>query len=187
MRPRVSRGRCLAAGVLPALKSCLCLAVLSLFYVSPNAPPQCSNTDGCCYVQTTNMYVTAAPSALSRNFLQSSFLSSQCITNSNAFHMDGECDLKQRMAPPATATLPLPALISSSVAIDAPCTCPPRCCCTIYGLLQITQSLAAPSANTQSFDATIEVNGSTSVLGKSNLLLQGPASHFFPLVFAAHF
>jgi hypothetical protein len=55
-----------------------------------------------------------------------------------------------------------------------------------YGLLQITQSLAAPSANTQSFDATIEVNGSTSVLGKSNLLLQGPASHFFPLVFAAH-
>jgi hypothetical protein len=150
MRPRVSRGRCIAASVLPALKSCLCVAVLSLFYVSPNAPPQCSNTDGCCYVQTTNMYVTAAPSAQSRNFLQAGFLSSQCITNSNAFHMDGESDLKQRMAPPATATLPLPALISSSVAIDAPCTCPPRCSCTMGFCKLLNRSQRHPPTRNRS-------------------------------------
>ena len=186
MRPRVSRGRCLAAGVLPALKSCRCVAVLSLFYVSPNAPPQCSNTDGCCYVQTTNMYVTAAPSALSRNFLQAGFLSSQCITNSNAFHMDGECDLKQRMAPPATAALPLSALVSSSIAIDAPCASLPRSSCTN----SICQFLNHLQLHLPTLNRSMQLSRSTvqPVYWASRICFYKvtPLS-FFPLVFAAHF
>jgi len=51
----------------------------------------------------------------------------------------------------------------------------------------MSQSLAAPSANTQSFDATIEVNGSAGVLGKSNLLLQGHACLVFSSCFRCPF
>lgn len=38
------------------------------------------------------------------------------------FHMDGECDLKPRSCPSATASLPLPTLINSKIVIDAPRT-----------------------------------------------------------------
>jgi hypothetical protein len=95
--------------------------------------------------------------------------------------MDGECDLKQRCSPAATASLPLSSLINSKIIIDAP-----RMCLRHYyffrlpsyhpdSISPLSSSVSAPSPNTQTFDATIEVDGVASVLSKSNLLLQGDA------------
>ena len=99
--------------------------------------------------------------------------------------MDGECDLKPRSCPPATASLPLPTLMSSKIVIDAP-RAPPLLSNPLPPLfvLELTRRIlltiappAAPSGNVQSFDATIEVNNVPHVLSKSNILLQGIA-HF---------
>jgi hypothetical protein len=113
----------------------------------------------------------APPSATINDLLKTGFLSNCLTANTDAFHMDGECDLKQRASPPSTATLPLPTLISCSITIDAPGTI--LLCFVFFASSVFFHCPAAPSANTQSFDATIEVNGLNNVLGKSSLLLQG--------------
>jgi hypothetical protein len=108
----------------------------------------------------------------SSSFNQQTHSASPLQPNADTFYMDGECDLKQRCCAAATATLPLASVAKSSIVIDAPRTFSrpffPR------GIQILTHSLSpAPSLNTQSFDATIEVDGVTGVLSKSNLLLQG--------------
>ena len=130
--------------------------------------PQSSNADGCCFIQTTNMYNILL-------FQLACYSASPLQPNADTFYMDGECDLKQRFCAAATATLPLASIVKSNIVIDAPRTFSrpffPR------EIQILTHSLSpAPSINTQSFDATIEVDGVAGVLSKSNLLLQGASA-----------
>jgi hypothetical protein len=82
--------------------------------------------------------------------------------------MDGECDLKPRFAPAATAFLPNITLVNSRITIDAPREFDATAIVPMFFTL-----LLAPSISSDAFHATINVNGVSSALDKSNLLLQG--------------